>query len=253
MPNFRQLPVVWIAALVCIAALQPASPQSLNRVSPAPSCATSEFPSPPDLPVLSSPKPRVLILGSSTAEGYNASQYPLSWAGRLTLALRSVGIDVVNASISGTNTANSLQRFDRDVTPRQPSFVILSTSILNENFISDPSGALNRYLTNLRLLVERVRALPAVPVVITMYPSDRYGGAHIELLRQVDRRIEELGVPLLHFGANVSDEQGRWLPGMSGDGVHPTDLGHEMLFDSIPITLFGSLLNPVIAPPLNES
>ncbi|MGJ5813202.1 GDSL-type esterase/lipase family protein [Paludibaculum fermentans] len=208
-------------------------------IEAAPTCAVSAFASnwitqtPP-----ASGSRRIVILGSSSAAGLGASRYDLSWVGLLTPELHNRGFEVVNSSISGSGTSTSLARFDTDVAPHQPDFVVLATSIFNEGFVSAPQPALNRYIINTRELIRKTRELGAIPIVVGMYPSDFYNSTNISLISQLYRTEETLGVPVWDFWSIVSDQAGNWLPGLTRDGLHPTDVGHSYFFNSIPISLF---------------
>ena len=176
----------------------------------------------------------VVILGSSTAEGVGASSQSASWAGRLAQQLAKSGIRVINRSIAGTNTADSLERFDRDVVPYQPGFVILATSIVNEGFESSPAVAYERYIENTTALIGRVREIGAIPMNITMYPVSRYKWEHLALVSQLTEALEQWGWPLFNFWSPVATEDGRWIPQLSADGLHPLDAGHGALYEAIP-------------------
>ena len=93
---------------------------------------------------------RLVILGSSTAAGAGASSYRLSWAGRLTEALAPLGITVINRSISGSNTAASIQRFQRDVEALRPNYVVFSTSLHNELVLTRREEARKEFVENLK-------------------------------------------------------------------------------------------------------
>ncbi|QOY85216.1 GDSL-type esterase/lipase family protein [Paludibaculum fermentans] len=187
---------------------------------------------------------KVVVLGSSSAAGVGATRYELSWVGLLTSELRNRGFEVVNSSISGSGTSTSLARFDSDVTPQQPDFVVLATSIFNEGFVNAPQAAWSRYIANTRELIRRTRELGAIPIVVGMYPSDFYTATNIALISQLYRTEETLGVPMWDFWSIVSDPTGNWLPGLTRDGLHPTDAGHSYFFNSIPLSLFDIAYRP---------
>ncbi len=167
------------ALLVCMAA-------ACLATFAAPLCVSPDY----ALRMRGTPAPEVrnrtvVILGSSTAEGVGASSQSASWAGRLAQQLAKSGIRVINRSIAGANTTDSLERFDRDVVPYQPGFVILATSIVNEGFESSPAVAYERYNENTTALIGRVREIGAIPMNITMYPVSRYKWEHLALVSQL--------------------------------------------------------------------
>ncbi|MGC4049643.1 MAG: GDSL-type esterase/lipase family protein [Paludibaculum sp.] len=179
-----------------------------------------------------------MVLGSSTAAGVGASRYEKSWVGQFVLLMQGRGFRVINSSISGSNTATSLARFDTDVAALRPDFVVLATSIVNEGFVAAPQAAWDRYVANTRDLVRKVVSIGAMPIVAGMYPADVYSDINVSLLHKLYLAEESLGTPIWDFWGSVAGTTGRWLPGMTNDGLHPSDLGHLYLFNSIPLTYF---------------
>ena len=77
----------------------------------------------------------------------------------------------MNASIAATGTEDSLARFQRDVLPYAPDFVILATSLWNEGFAQNPNTIADQYVRNTQQLVGMVESLGALPVVVGPYPN----------------------------------------------------------------------------------
>ena len=205
----------------------------------APAFAADEKPAP-------AAAKRVVVLGSSTALGVGASSPGVSWAGRLAASLLPRGYAVQNVSISGSSTADSLARFDRDVTPWAPEVVILATSLVNE----PAAGAVQTFLRNTDLLIRRVESIGAMPVVVAPYPYNGFSATMYSSIHDIYSVLDGEGVPVLDFLDGVDDGRGHWLPWMTVDGTHPTDAGHQSLFETIPLSLFdalqrtGSPINP---------
>lgn len=187
---------------------------------------------------------RLVVLGSSTAAGAVAPSYASSWAGLLAAALRSKGVAVLNVSVNGARTASSLERFDRDVTPLAPDFVVLATSIMNESPFGHFPSLRRTYIQNTRLLIARVRAIGAMPILATPYPSDALNPTLRLQMLEISRDFEAEGVTVWDFWNALDDGAGRWLPGLSGDGVHAGLIGHLHLFESIPLGFFDFALTP---------
>jgi hypothetical protein len=124
---------------------------------------------------------------------------------------------------------------------------------VNEGFETAPDAAMDRYVANTRLLMSRVRDLGAIPVNITMYPYAKYGDAHLALIGKLTRMLEEWGWPLFNFWSPVATESGRWIPFLSADGLHPLDAGHQALYDAIPDSAFGRLLEQDATDPQPEA
>ncbi|HWE52283.1 MAG TPA: SGNH/GDSL hydrolase family protein, partial [Bryobacteraceae bacterium] len=157
----------------------------------------------------------IVVLGSSTAAGVGASTYQTSWVGLLTSALASKGYIVQNVSISGTNTGDSLARFDRDVTPNNPAFVVLATSIVNE----PTDTAAQSYLAKTLLLIHKVESIGAIPVVVPPYPNDGFSASMYSSIQNIYTTLGAEGVPLLDFLDAADDGQGHWVAGLSLDGT----------------------------------
>lgn len=214
-------------------------------------CVTPAFASPLTR-VPSNGTRRVVVLGSSTAMGTGASDVNHSWVGLLTAALAPQGITVINNSISGTATADSLSRFSRDVTPYHPDFVVLATSLWNEGFSSDPVNVRNTYLANTRTLIGLVNSIGAVPILIGVYPNSTSTPVDVSIILGIYAEFETLGVPVWDFWNGLADSQGNWLPGLSADGTHPLDAGHRDLFDAIPTSYFeAAYQSPGLGPAAN--
>lgn len=181
-----------------------------------------------------------VLIGSSTALGVGASSTASSWAGLLGAWLQQRGITLINSSVSSTRTIDSIARFDRAVTPFSPAFVILATSIWNEDLAAaaDPAAVAAVYLQNTRRLIGMVEALGAIPILITPFPGSGSNPALRAILLDMRRQFQAEGVTAWDFFNAVEDGYGRWLPGLTADGVHPNDAGHLRLFASIPLTFF---------------
>lgn len=201
-------------------------------------CVAEEYAIGPRFPRPSSANPVVVVLGSSTAAGAGASSLRDSWAAGLQERLARYGFELVNRSIPGTATAESLARFSADVTPHKPAFVFLVTSPLNDNFLAAPALAIERYRQNTLGLIERVRRIGAVPILMTMYPNVRFSRLELDFVDLWTEIAEAMGWPVLNFMSSVSDPAGAWIPGSHADGIHPSNPGHRQMLEAIPDSLF---------------
>jgi lysophospholipase L1-like esterase len=184
------------------------------------------------------PPVRIVILGSSTAAGAGASRPERSWAALLSAALAPAGYTVINRSIAADTTAGAIARFERDVAPLRPAYVVLATSIYNEGITGSPRAAWTRYVENLARLAAMTSALGAIPVVMGPYPND---AANVEVQTSIETLYQQLsasGARVWDFFNPVVDGRGHWLPGLTVDGTHPSDQGHFYLFDSVPLGTF---------------
>jgi lysophospholipase L1-like esterase len=184
------------------------------------------------------PPARIVILGSSTAGGAGASRPERSWAALLSAALAPAGYTVINRSLAADTTAGAIARFGRDVAPLRPAYVVLATSIYNEGITGSPKAAWTRYVENLARLVDMTSALGATAVVMGPYPND---AANVEVQALIETLYQQLsasGARVWDFFNPVADGRGHWLPGLTVDGIHPSDQGHFYLFDSVPLGTF---------------
>ena len=186
---------------------------------------------------------RVVLLGSSSAAGGGASSIANSWAGQLANALQYRGFTLVNNSIWGSSTADSINRFDRDVTAYNPEVVILATSTVNEDILHQVEAAKRNFLMNTRRLISMVEDIGAVPVVITPYPNSAFTPQITAALEDITRQLQTEGVIVWDFWNGLGDGSGRWLPELSADGTHPNDIAHRSFFGRIPLGLFDRLVS----------
>jgi lysophospholipase L1-like esterase len=190
----------------------------------------------------------VVILGSSNGSGYGASTYvsdpvgptwgspSTSWAGLLKAGLQAADASwqVINRSVSGTATADSLARFDTDVTPHRPSHVILCTHVKNEGFNTVT------FLANMRLLIAKCLAIGARPILRGGYMADTPTAQNYADMLQLNKDLGALGWHVIDNMSTLDDGTGKFIS--SGtydiDGLHPNDAGYQVFYDSIDLGLF---------------
>jgi hypothetical protein len=80
---------------------------------------------------------KIVVLGSSSAEGYAATALN-GWVTQLNTYLQPRGYTVYNRGISGDNTPGALARFYSDVVPLQPDICIIALTLGNES--DNPGG-----------------------------------------------------------------------------------------------------------------
>jgi hypothetical protein len=156
----------------------------------------------------------------------------------LAQSLRAKGFSFLNVSAAGTTTADSIARFNDDVAPRSPDYVVLATSVGNESIATDVGRVRRDYLANTSRLLQMVEAIGATPILTTPYPNSSFSGTLAAILASATRQMESEGVVIWDFWNATDDGSGKWLPGLSNDGTHPSDIGHLHLFESIPLALF---------------
>jgi lysophospholipase L1-like esterase len=190
--------------------------------------------------------PRILVVGSSTANGVGASTWGLSWQGRLSAAAVPLGVQVINRSRDGVGSSYVLANIERLVDETNPDFVIIATNIYNDGFEREPGIATARFLEQVTVITQRVVQKGALPILVTMHPSTTYTLEHRRWLRILHRSVVTLGFPVLDFASAVTAIDGGWLRGSNRDQIHPNDLGHALMAASIDPTMFLSLCSSAV-------
>ena len=81
-----------------------------------------------------------------------------------------LNMHLVNSGIGGNTTEHGKARFDRDVAAHNPDFVIMcfaTNDFHRYTATSGPRVDINTYRTNLQYFVDRVKAIGAVPILMT--------------------------------------------------------------------------------------
>lgn len=169
-----------------------------------------------------------------------------SWSQTVAEELNMV---LVNSGVGGDTSADALARFQRDVVNKDPDFVLIGLG--TNDFIREGQGNTNprvspeQFRTNLQTMIDGVKALDAVPILITApyvrddaYPPvsnyEDMGGlnpaldVYIEVVRQLakDNNIGLIDIhklcdkyPLTEF--------------LISDGVHLAATGNRVYADAI--------------------
>ncbi len=170
-------------------------------------------------------------------------------------------ITIINAGISGNNTADLLTRLERDVLSRKPDTVILLAGT-NDMLNSGNALSLKKAIDNLGKLVDRIQSANAkvilmtippcyTPYVLKRHPQSFFGNQtpqeKVDLYNQAVRRLaESKGVILVdvaqnfetngQIGENVASYLRNPANGRTEDGVHPVAAGYraiaQQLFDT---------------------
>ena len=129
------------------------------------------------------------------------------------LSRRSVGdldIHIVNLGINGDTTRGMLGRFDRQVAPEEPGYVILLGGI-NDLFMGVPPESI---MENLEGIYEKTLQIGATPIACTLTSVLGFDTV-IPLIRELNGMIEAScrreGIPLADLYTGTSDEEGRLL------------------------------------------
>lgn len=118
---------------------------------------------------------RVAFLGDSImcAQGSDPMtsphNYGLAMPSYLHYLSKGCVLKTRQAGVAGNTAAQMLARFDTDVTPYRPSVVVIMAGTNDTNDASPTSLA--SYITTMRALVAKVRAIGAQPVLSTIPPN----------------------------------------------------------------------------------
>lgn len=213
----------------------------------------------------------VLFGDSTTAARAGVSKV---YAVRVSEALAASGTElaVVNAGVGGNTTQEALKRFDRDVLRHRPRLLVIQFGI-NDSAVDvwkqPPATAarvpLPEYLSNLRSMIRIAREQQIQVILMTPNPlrwtaklKERYGrppydpaaedGFESATLRPYVVALRELAaelkVPLVDVHAAYPDFAGKHQTTVDGlllDGMHPNDLGHQLVAELLIPVLRDSL------------
>jgi lysophospholipase L1-like esterase len=188
-----------------------------------------------------------ITLGSDSGPNVNRGD---AWPVYAALASRwRVGY-VKNAGVAGNTTAQMLARFDTDVTPYTPTAVTIAGGMNDATAIS-----LATYKLNIEAIIAKVREIAAVPILVTVTPSNASSrGARIAEYNTWLRRFAAAeSIPLLDFWDLLVDPADGGLIAAydSGDDIHPNAAAHQLMGEQA-ATQLASIL-PNTSPPISMS
>ena len=179
---------------------------------------------------------RILIFGDSRAQGWPMDPALLP------------GTQILNRGIGGETTAQSLGRFEADVSANQPDLVIVQVGV-NELktiplFPERERDIVERCKSNLQEIVTRSRALGADVVLTTVFPVGEatlrrrlvWSDAVPQAVDEVNQFMATLigpGVSLFHTAPVLAEPDGHLSPDLSQDLLHLNARGYEALNEAI--------------------
>lgn len=211
------------------------------------------------------PKPEskpggIILFGDSTTAP--RSGISKVYSVRVQEALQSIGssLYVHNAGIGANTTRDALKRFERDVLRHRPRIVVMQFGI-NDSAVdvwkkppaTEPRVPLAEYLANMRTLITGAKKQNTKIIVMTTNPlrwtsrlKDLYGkppydpkaedgfdSLHLARYNEALRSLAaEMNVPLVDVRAGYpgfAAGHRTTLEGMLLDGMHPNDLGHQLV------------------------
>jgi len=177
---------------------------------------------------------RIVAMGSSSTQGYGASNpkysYPAQLQIKLEAAMPGIDVHVYNKGVGGQDAEEMVQRMKQDVKPEQAHLVIWQVGT-NSAIRRDP---LPKFAEKLRAGIDIGRALGAnfvmmnlqyVPAVVALPDEEEYARVMAEVAKQkgagLFRRFEIMrswyndGMPYAQFVTN--------------DGLHLNDFGQKCI------------------------
>ena len=204
--------------------------------------------------VLSPPAPPVapgtwVFLGSSTTAGFTTSSPSLTWVARLQAVLAGRGITIVNIARPGAVTYSWMSSsapipFGRPL-PSPPNNIDTAMAqrprlvLLNATTNDVAAGyTVDETVTNL-LAIGAVAGLGGARVVMLSTQPRDLPAAGRSQLPVIDARLASVfGDCFVDIRTPLADPDGRLLPIYdSGDGIHPNDAGHAVIFQRVDAAL----------------
>jgi lysophospholipase L1-like esterase len=207
---------------------------------------------------------RIVCFGDSITGVYYHTGGRRAWCEVLGVALNRIypnaRVEMINAGISGNNTAAALKRMEADVLSHNPQLVVVMFCM------NDVAGLTTEaFRANLAEIVRRSRERGAEVVLMTpnsIYPEDPGRPPskvvhYAEIIRQVGR---ELGVPIADCFRAYEDirniDRRAWIQLMS-DTIHPNMRGHKLFAEEVAWTLSGRRVSledlPLLQPGLSRT
>jgi lysophospholipase L1-like esterase len=195
------------------------------------------------------PRPgvRVVVLGSSTAQGAGPSDVNLSWVQRFREHCAEVveGCQVINLARGGYATPNVLptDHAPRDGRSRPDAGRNISEALRLQPdaiIINLPSNdaaygiPVEEQLANYELIMERAREA-SVPVwITTTQPRNMSAEQREALLVMRDSTHSRWPEQTIDFWTGLATDDGHVVPAMdSGDGIHLNAAAHRIMFERV--------------------
>ncbi|MFN0197961.1 MAG: SGNH/GDSL hydrolase family protein [Planctomycetaceae bacterium] len=195
---------------------------------------------------------KIVTLGDSITRGYREGiKKDETFSAYLERNLKNLkyDVEVVNKGIGGERTDQGLKRLHKDVLDLKPHVVTIMYGA-NDSYVDEGKTASRisrkEFGDNLRELVEEIRAIDAIPILMTSTPAGKDHGptgagehpnvrlsAYVQECRDM---AKEMNVPLIdHYAEWMRMEKegidfGKTL---MTDQVHPNPKGHELMAKSM--------------------
>lgn len=181
----------------------------------------------------------LLILGDSLSAGYgmaSAESWPALLAERWNHQAHGKQ-SVMNVSVSGSTTQDSLARLPSALTHYRPHVVLIELGA-NDGLRGYPPAVVEQ---NLRKLIEMVQAVSAQPLLMQIRIPRNYGPAYLTQFEAIYPKVAEAyHIPLLpFFMEKIIGEPELIQP----DGLHPTAAAQTKICDLMDSQLAEYMVN----------
>ena len=228
-------PTLIATFLLAGSALAQAPPQT-SPAAPAPAAVTK----PPQdwaqlgryaaddatLPPPAAGQQRVVFLGDSITDGWGRKPGTSFFPGK----------PFVNRGISGQTTPQMLVRFEQDVVHLHPEVVII---LAGTNDVAGNTGPETPAMIedNFRAMTDIARRNGIRVVLASITPAARYpwrpGVESVPEIRELNGWLRQYAAQqhlvYLDYYSAMADPDGAMKPGLSSDGVHPTQAGYAVM------------------------
>jgi lysophospholipase L1-like esterase len=188
---------------------------------------------------------KIAIFGSSVANGSGDTTDAGGYAGLIGKLLEKKDWQVVNVSRGGDNTTKILPRFDSQLLPEKPKYVILGLSLGNEGIATTDLLARNRSFEKFRSglfhLVQLCRNNGMYPVVVNCYARGDFQPEQYAAVKKMNLIINTWDVPSINVLGPIDNGKGNWLEGYYHDKSHPDYKGHQEMFFAFVPSLFEAI------------
>jgi acyl-CoA thioesterase-1 len=170
----------------------------------------------------------LLVVGDSISAGFGLDTQP-GWVELLDerLQQQGIGLEVVNASISGDTSSGGLARLPALLAEHQPSLVIIKLGG-NDGLRGQPTAQLQQ---NLAAMIQQSQKEGAKVLLLGMQLPPNYGARYTSAFAQIYPELAKAAdVALVGFFLQGVGGQ----PGlMQADGIHPNAKAQTLLLENV--------------------
>jgi lysophospholipase L1-like esterase len=197
-------------------------------------------------------KGKIAIFGSSVANGSGDTTGNGGYAGLLKIMLEKRGWEVVNVSRGGDNTTKILPRFESQLLPEKPKYVIIGLSLGNEGITASTELARERNFEKFRSgmlrLVHMCWDNNMYPIVVNCYARNDFKEEQYQATKRMNLLINTWDVPGVNVLGTIDNGSGNWLEQCYHDKSHPNFIGHQEMYYAFVPSLFDAIESGIKVP-----